>query len=84
MRQPLRRGTTSPSRFGQTCSPPPLHSASNAASVTERQIRFTEQFFDQLDLLLPSERGADGTPSITDFLLIDLPRVRDQPAIDVP
>jgi hypothetical protein len=46
--------------------------------VSERQIRFTEQFFDRLDVVLPSERGSDGTPSVTDFLLLDLPRVRDR------
>jgi hypothetical protein len=46
--------------------------------VSERQVRFTEQFFDRLDVLLPGERGNDGTPSITDFLLLDLPRVRDR------
>jgi hypothetical protein len=53
-------------------------SASNAAvSVPERQVRFTEQFFTRLDWLLPDVRGADGTPSVTDFLLLDLPPVRD-------
>lgn len=46
--------------------------------MSERQVRFTEQFFDRLDVLLPGERGMDGTPSITDFLLLDLPRVRDR------
>jgi hypothetical protein len=46
--------------------------------VTDRRIRFTEQFFDRLDALLPTERGADGAPSVTDFLLLDLPRVRDR------
>jgi hypothetical protein len=51
---------------------------SNAASVPERHIYFTEQFFDRLDLLLPQERQPDGTPSVTDFLLIDLPTVRDR------
>ncbi len=45
--------------------------------MAERQVRFTEQFFDHLDDLLPSERGTDGTPSVTDFLLFDLPTVRD-------
>jgi hypothetical protein len=45
--------------------------------VPERQVRFTEQFFNRLDWLLPDERGADGTPSVTDFLLLDLPPVRD-------
>ena len=50
--------------------------------MVDRQVRFTEQFFDRLDLGLPSERGADGTPSITDFLLFDLPRVRDDLVAD--
>jgi hypothetical protein len=50
--------------------------------VPDRQVRFTEQFFERLDLLLPGERGADGTPSVTDFLLLDLPRVRDRLAGD--
>ena len=45
--------------------------------MSDRQVRFTEQFFDRLDLLLPGDRGSDGTPSVTDFLLLDLPRVRD-------
>ena len=43
-----------------------------------RQVRFTEQFFDRLDELLTSERGAEGEPSITDFLLFDLPAVSDR------
>jgi hypothetical protein len=51
--------------------------------VTERQVRFTEQFFERLDSLLPTERGADGTPSVTDFLLLDLPAVRDRLASDL-
>jgi hypothetical protein len=46
--------------------------------VPDRIVRFTEQFFDQLELLLPSERGYDGTPSITDFVVHELPRVRDR------
>lgn len=46
--------------------------------MPERQVRFTEQFFDLIDTLLPSERSADGTPSVTDFLLFDLPAVRDR------
>ena len=50
--------------------------------MVDRQVRFTEQFFDRIDLLLPSERGADGTPSITDFLLFELPRVRDDLVAD--
>ena len=46
--------------------------------MTERLVRFTDQFFDRLGRLLPEERGADGTPSITDFLMLDLPFVRDE------
>jgi hypothetical protein len=50
--------------------------------VADRQVRFTEQFFDRLDQLLPDERGHDGTPSVTDFLLLELPAVRDDLAED--
>lgn len=50
--------------------------------MTEREVRFVEQFFDQLETLLPAERSADGTPSITDFLLLELPAVRDRLAVD--
>ncbi len=46
--------------------------------VAERLVRFTDQFFDRLGLLLPEERGADGMPSVTDFLMLDLPFVRDE------
>ena len=50
--------------------------------MTERTIRFTESFFEQLEALLPSERGADGTPSITDFLVLEVPGLRDGLAVD--
>jgi hypothetical protein len=50
--------------------------------VAEREVRFTEQFFSRLEWLLPEERQADGTPSITDFILHELPRVRDRLASD--
>ncbi|MEQ1701153.1 MAG: hypothetical protein ABMA25_13655 [Ilumatobacteraceae bacterium] len=50
--------------------------------MTERTVRFTESFFDRLEELLPSERGADGTPSITDFLSFDIPAIRDRLARD--
>ena len=63
-------------------SPLLARSASNAASVPERQVRFTEQFFDRLELLFPTERGVDGTPSVTDFLLLEFPAVRDRLATD--
>ena len=51
-------------------------------SVTaRRQTRVTDQFFDRLDELLPSERTATGTPSATDFLAYDLPAVLDELAV---
>jgi hypothetical protein len=53
-------------------------SASNDGLVPERVVRFTEQFFNRLDSLLPEERQADGTPSVTDFIVHELPRVRDR------
>lgn len=50
--------------------------------MAERVVRFHETFFDDLDELLPPERSADGLPSATDFLLYDLPRLRDLLAAD--
>ncbi len=50
--------------------------------MTERTVHFTESFFDRLEELLPSERCADGTPSITDFLMFDIPALRDRLARD--
>jgi hypothetical protein len=52
--------------------------ASNDGLVPERIVRFTEQFFNRLDSLLPEERTADGTPSVTDFIVHELPRIRDR------
>jgi hypothetical protein len=50
--------------------------------VAERVVRFTEQSFDRLEAFLPEERGPDGSPSLTDFLLLDLPVIRDRLAAD--
>jgi len=50
--------------------------------VTRRQVRFSEQFFERLDELLPPERPGDGGPSASDFLLHDLPNVIDAMADD--
>jgi hypothetical protein len=44
--------------------------------MPERLVRFRPTFFDDLDSLLPDERGRDGRPSATDFLLYELPRLR--------
>ena len=50
--------------------------------MTERTVRFTESFFERLEELLPTERGSDGTPSITDFLVLEVPGLRDGLAVD--
>ena len=50
--------------------------------MPDRIVRFTEQFFNRLDWLLPEERDSEGTPSITDFIVHELPRVRDRLASD--
>ena len=46
--------------------------------MADRVVRFTEEFFERLDQLLPEKRSSSGTPSVTDFLLHDLPTVRDR------
>lgn len=43
----------------------------------DRLVRFLQPFFDELDGQLPDQRGADGSPSATDFLLYELPPIRD-------
>jgi len=40
-----------------------------------REVRVAESFFDELDLQLSRERGPNGEPSATDFLVVDLPAV---------
>ena len=50
--------------------------------MPERAVRFTEEFFERLDSLLPEDRGDDGTPSVTDFLAFELPAIRDRLASD--
>lgn len=50
--------------------------------MPDRRVRFTDTFFDRLDSLFTDERGVDGRPSATDFLLYDVPRVRDRLADD--
>jgi hypothetical protein len=50
--------------------------------VPDRRVRFTEQFFGRLDSLLAEERSASGEPSVTDFIVHELPRIRDRLAED--
>ncbi len=45
-----------------------------------RRVRVAESFFGQLDDLLPTDRGPNGEPSATDFLVLDLPAIVDQVA----
>ena len=51
--------------------------------ATDRVVRFTDSFFARLDQLLREERSTDGKPSVTDFLVFDLPRVHDKLSRDV-
>lgn len=50
--------------------------------MSRRQVRVAPTFFDCLDELLPAQRGADGTPSATDFLLHEMPAIIDLLAED--
>ena len=50
--------------------------------MPDRIVRFLHSFFDDLDGQLPAERSTGGDPSATDFLLYELPRLRDQLASD--
>src|SRR5262245_29231158 len=51
-------------------------------AVERRLVRVTPSFFDQLDEQLGSDRGDDGQPSATDFLVLDLPALVEQFATD--
>ncbi|MEY2426960.1 MAG: hypothetical protein QOI61_2532 [Actinomycetota bacterium] len=46
-------------------------------TLSRRIVRATDGFFIQLDSQLPSTRGADGTPSAGDFLVLELPAIVD-------
>ncbi len=50
--------------------------------MPDSRVRFTEQFFNRLDSLLSEERSASGEPSVTDFIVHELPRIRDRLAED--
>ena len=51
--------------------------------MTQRTVRFASSFFRALDAHFPEARSADGQPSATDFLVFDLPPVRDLLAADL-
>ena len=50
--------------------------------MPRRRVIVLDSFFDYLEEVLPSERGPDGTPSITDFIVLDLMGVTDALAED--
>lgn len=43
-----------------------------------REVRVANSFFEELDSQLGPERGPNGEPSATDFIVIDLPRIIDE------
>lgn len=43
-----------------------------------RPVRVDERFLELLDQQLPDERGPNGEPSATDFLLVDLPPIAER------
>ncbi len=46
--------------------------------MTHRVVRFADTFFASLDEQLPGERSAGGGPSVSDFLVFDVPAIRDR------
>jgi hypothetical protein len=50
--------------------------------MTRRVVRFSELFFASLDEQLPAERPGDGQPSVSDFLVFDVPTLFDRLAED--
>ena len=46
-----------------------------------REIRVAPAFFEMLDLQLRPDRGPNGEPSATDFLVIELPEIVEEFAV---
>jgi len=46
--------------------------------TSRRTVRVDQAFFDDLDRQLGSDRGPNGEPSSTDFIVIDLPTIVDE------
>jgi hypothetical protein len=49
-------------------------------TAQRRRVRVTDAFFEQLDQQLGADRGPDGEPSSTDFLVIELPAAVERSA----
>lgn len=47
-----------------------------------RQVRVASALFDQLDELLGADRGPQGQPSATDFVVLELPAIVERFATD--
>ncbi len=50
--------------------------------MRRRHVRVDPSFFDDLDSQLGPDRGPNGEPSVTDFLIMDLPTIVDRFAED--
>ena len=50
--------------------------------MTRREVTVTDDFFDDLNMLLPAERGSTGGLSRTDFLAYEMPAIIDLLAAD--
>jgi len=50
--------------------------------TSRRVVRVTDSFFDQLDTYFGSERGPNGEPSATDFIVLELPAIVERFATD--
>ena len=49
--------------------------------TARRVVRVTDAFFEQLDLHFGSERGDQGEPSATDFIVLELPAIVERFAV---
>lgn len=50
--------------------------------TSRRVVRVTDGFLDQLDTYFGSERGLNGEPSATDFIVLELPAIVERFATD--
>ena len=45
---------------------------------SRREVRVADSFFEELDTQLGEQRGPNGEPSATDFIVLDLPRIVEE------
>ncbi len=46
--------------------------------IERREVRVADSFFAELEAQLGSQRGPNGQPSVTDFIVLDLPVVAER------